>query len=584
MDHPEIPHSLLTEWFEEQVRATPDAPAVSDQHTTLGYAELNAAANRLARLLVARGAGPERLVAVLMRRSADLLVVYLAVLKAGATYIPIELDNPRKRIAYMMEDARPALIVSRAADQETAAGFGVPPVVLDDPDTQETLAGLAAGDLTDADRESPLLPEHSAYVIYTSGSTGAPKGVVVEHRTLAVYLAYARAHYPGVRGEAVLHSSTAFDMAVTTLYAPLLCGGRVRVGELAELAAAPSLLKATPSHLPLLAGLPETASPTTDLVVGGEVLPEEVLAEFRRGHPDVTVVNEYGPTEATVGCCVYFIRPGDRVGPGPVAIGGPTWTTELHVLDARLRPVPDGEVGELYIGGGQVTRGYLRRPGLTAQRFVADPDGAAGSRMYRTGDRVRRTPDGALVMLGRADDQVKIRGYRIELGEIQSVLLGHRDVAQAAVVVSDEHVAAYAVVADGAVFDARRLREHAAASLPEYMVPSVWVELAALPLNANGKLDVGALPPPRFGSGTPFRAPRTPEQQLLCSLFARFSGATEEVGTDDDFFALGGTSLGAALVVNEARKHGLWFTLRDVLHSRTAGRLATEATRAAVPS
>ncbi len=576
MDDPDIPQVLLPEWFERQVAATPDAPAVSDDETTLTYAELNAAVNRLARLLAARGAGPENLVAVLMRRSAELLVAYLAVLKAGAAYVPVELDNPRGRIAHMMADARPALVVALAADRDAAAGFGVPLVVPDDPDTETALAAASTADVTDADRTTPLRPEHPAYVIYTSGSTGVPKGVVVEHRSLTVYLAYCLAHYPGVRGEAVLHSSTAFDMAVTTLYAPLLAGGRVRIAALGELTTPPTLLKATPSHLPLLAGLPASASPTTDLVVGGEVLPEEVLTEFRRANPGVTVVNEYGPTEATVGCCVHFVRPGDDVGPGPVAIGGPTWTTVPHVLDEGLRPVPDGEVGELYIGGGQVTRGYLRRPGLTAGRFVADPYGAPGSRMYRTGDRVRRMPDGALVMLGRADDQVKIRGHRIELGEIRSVLLCHRDIAQAAVVASDQHVLAYVVVADGAVSGDRWLREHAAASLPEYMVPSVWVELDTLPLNANGKLDTAALPAPRFGTGARFRAPRTTEQQLLCDLFARFSSTEDTVGTGDDFFALGGTSLGAALVVNEARRHGLMFTVHDVMTSRTVARLVEE--------
>jgi acyl-CoA synthetase (AMP-forming)/AMP-acid ligase II len=264
------------------------------------------------------------------------------------------------------------------------------------------------------------------------------------------------------------------------------------------------------------------------------------------------------------------------VGPGPVAIGRPTWTTELYVLDERLRPVSDGDVGELYIGGGQVTRGYLRRPGLTAHRFVADPFAPPGGRMYRTGDRVRRTPDGVLVMLGRADDQVKIRGYRIELGEIQSVLLRYRDVAQAAVIAADQHLVAYVVMADGTVFDERRLREHAAASLPEYMLPSVWVELNTLPLNANGKLDTAALPEPRVGSTTRFRAPRTPEQKLLCDLFARFSSAGDAVGTGDDFFALGGTSLGAALVVNEARKHGLRFTVRDVMDHRTVAKLVEQ--------
>ena len=569
MPDPEIPHALITEWFEQQVSETPDAPAVSDATTTLTYTELNAAANRLARLLATRGAGPERLVAVLMRRSTDLLIAYLAVLKAGAAYVPVELDNPRKRIAHMLADSRPALVLTAAVDQHVVADSGIPVLALDDARTEHALASLPGGNLTEADLITPPQPENPAYVIYTSGSTGAPKGVVVEHRTLVIYLAYARAHYPGVATDAVLHSSTAFDMAVTALYAPLLCGGQVRISTLEDLATSPAMLKATPSHLALLAGLPATSAPTRDLVLGGEVLPGEVLARFRARNPGVTVVNEYGPTEATVGCCVHFVHPGDPLGAGPVAIGRPTWTTALHVLDERLRAVPDGEVGELYIGGGQVTRGYLRRPGLTATRFTADPFGPPGARLYRTGDLVRRSPDGVLVMLGRADDQVKIRGYRIELGEIQSVLLAHSDVRQAAVVATSEHVLAYLVLAPEVAFDEQRLREHAAASLPGYMVPSVWTRLDALPLNANGKLDTAALPAPAFGAGTSFHAPNTPEQRLLCDLFARFANAAEQVGIGDDFFALGGTSLGAAQVVNEARKHGLRLTLRDVLDNRT---------------
>ncbi len=576
MDNAEIPPILLPEWFERQAAATPDAVAVSAPDTVMTYADLNARANRLARHLVALGAGPEHLVAVGMRRSGGLIVAFLAALKSGAAYLPVDLDNPPQRIAFMMGDARPVLAITTEADRHAVEGLDLRAVVLDDPKTLRLLADLSPDNVTDTDRRAPLLPGNPAYVIYTSGSTGTPKGVVIEHRALVAYLAYARAHYPSVRGRAVLHSSVAFDMSITTLYGPLVCGGSIEVSSLEELSVSPDFLKVAPSHLALLATLPD-AAPTGDLVVGGEMLLGEVVTEFRQRHPNVTVINEYGPTEATVGCCAHFMRPGDSVQPGPVPIGAPTWTTEMYVLDERLRPVPAGEVGELYIGGGQLARGYLNRPGLTAERsFVANPFGPPGSRMYRTGDRGRRRADGNLEFLGRLDRQVKIRGYRIELGEIESVLLRHSDVRQVAVTVHAQCIIAYVVSADRSEFDERRLREHAAGSLPEYMVPGVIVELDTLPLNANGKLDTSALPVPRFDSDTPFRAPRTPEEKVLCDLFARYSGTKATVSVGDDFFAIGGTSLSAAQVVNEARKHGVVFTVRDLMTNRTVAALANK--------
>lgn len=575
MDSAEAPPILLPEWFEQQAAVTPDAAAVSAPDAALTYAELNARANRLARLLVARGAGPERLVAIGMRRSGGLIVAFLAALKSGAAYLPLDLDNPPQRIMFMLDDARPVLVVTTEADRHVVEGLDFPVVVLDDPQTLRLLADLSPDNVTDTDRMAPLLSGNPAYVIYTSGSTGTPKGVIIEHRALVNYLAYARAHYPSVRGRAVLHSSVAFDMTITTLYAPLVSGGSVEISSPEEISVSPDFLKVTPSHLALLATLPR-AAPTGDLVVGGEMLLGEVVAEFRHRHPGVTVINEYGPTEATVGCCVHFVRPGDSVQPGPVPIGAPTWTTEIYVLDEQLRPAPAGETGELYIGGGQLARGYLNRPGLTADWYIANPFGALGSRMYRTGDRGRLRADGNLEFLGRSDRQIKIRGYRIELGEIEYVLLRHPDVGQVAVTVYDRRLVAYVVCSDGVELDERRLREHAAGSLPEYMVPGLIVELDALPLNANGKVDTGALPVPRFDSDTPFRAPQTPEEKMLCDLFARYSGTQAAVSVVDDFFAIGGTSLSAAQVVNEARKHGVVFTVRDLMTDRTVAALANK--------
>ncbi|GLZ29182.1 hypothetical protein Lesp02_13720 [Lentzea sp. NBRC 105346] len=513
-----VPDSTLPALFEAQVERTPDAIALIVGDTQLSYQDLNRRANRLAHHLIGRGVGPDQLVALRLPRSADLVVACLAVLKAGAAYLPIEADHPADRIAFTLADAQPVLVL------DSVAGAG-------GPDTNPAVE---------------FSSHTAAYVIYTSGSTGRPKGVVVSHHNVVNYLAWCLEAYPGVRDSALVHSPVSFDLTVTGLYAPLISGGTVHLGELAE--GAYSFIKATPSHLPLLTALPERCSPTGQLVLGGEPLPGDQLDAWRRLHPAVAVVNEYGPTETTVGCSEFRIEPGAEIPRSVLPLGLPIWNTDMFVLGDRLTPRPAGVTGELYIAGHQLARGYLNRPGLTAERFVANPFGGPGERMYRTGDLARWTVSGELEFAGRVDHQVKIRGYRVELGEIEATLAAHPAVAQAVVIVRDDRLIAYVVL--GEALDPLLLKDFVTDRLPEYMVPSAFVELDELPLTRNAKLDKDALPAP--GVTVSGRAPRSPREQILAQLFAEALGL-DEVGIDDDFFALGGHSLIATKLVSRIR-------------------------------
>ncbi|MGA4844597.1 amino acid adenylation domain-containing protein [Streptomyces sp. G45] len=532
--------------FAAQVARTPDAVAVEAPGTTLTYAELDARSNRVARWLISRGVGPERFVGVLLPRSPELMVTLLAIAKSGGAYVPVDPDYPAERIAYILDDAKPVLVIDDVARLADADGFADAPI-------------------TDADRLEPLRLNHPAYAIYTSGSTGRPKGVVVEHASLGEFIVCCRDRYPHAAGTGLLHSPVSFDLTVTVLYVPLAMGGRVRIGDLSLDAVPvagqepPTFVKATPSHLALFEGPGDADSPSGALVLGGEQLLGEALAPWRERHPDAWVYNDYGPTETTVNCADFLLKPGDETPSGPVPIGRPLPGNRLYVLDAGLRPVPPGVTGDLYIGGTGLARGYLGRPDLTGSRFVADPYGPAGSRMYRSGDLARWRADGELEYLGRVDDQVKVRGYRIEPGEIEAVLAAHERVARCAVIVredrpGDQRLVAYVVAdtdgADGV--DAAALTAFMAARLPAYMVPSAVVALDELPWTPNGKLDRRALPAPAATGGDGGRAPRTPAEELLCSLFAEVLGA-ERVGVDDNFFELGGHSLLATRLVARIR-------------------------------
>jgi len=578
------PPLTLPGLFEGQVRRSPDAVAVASAGTRLSYAELNARANRLARYLVSLGAGPERLVAIMMPRSADMVVAMLAVLKAGAAYVPVDPAYPADRIAFMLADARPVAVLT-SGSAVPGVPDGAAAVVLDDPALMAAVARFGDGDLGDADRTRPLVTAHPAYTLYTSGSTGRPKGVVIEHRALASLLAHATSEFTtGELSRVLAATSLSFDVSVFELFTPLVSGGSVEiVADLLALAddgAGPlrgSMINAVPSALSEVLSVHGATASAGTVVLGGEALTARTVTAIRATLPGAQVCNIYGPTEATVYVTAWR-APDIDDGQAP-PIGRPVTGMRALVLDEALRPLPDGVTGELYLAGPQLGRGYLNRPALTAERFVACPFGAAGERMYRTGDLTRWAAGGMIEYLGRVDDQVKVRGFRIELGEIESVLAGSPGVAQAAVVVredrpGDGRLIAYAVPSAGIRLDPAALRAAAAKALPSYMVPAAVIILERLPLTPSGKLDRRALPAPGFTAATGRTTPSTPREQALCAVFAQVLGV-DQVGPDDNFFELGGHSLLATRLVSRVHTVlGVELAIRAVFEHPTVASLA----------
>ncbi|OPF70366.1 hypothetical protein VT50_0236820, partial [Streptomyces antioxidans] len=510
----------------------------------------------------------------------------LAVVKAGGAYVPIDPRYPTSRIAFMLEDAAPEVVLATVETAERVpAGNGLRLLVLDEEHTLQLLAQASAVDLTDADRVGPLDAGHPAYVIHTSGSTGVPKGVVVSRGAVEGFLgAVGQRVGLGVGDRLLAVTTVSFDIATLEVFLPLACGAGVVVASDAEVADPVALsglvrrwrvsvMQATPTLWQAIASQAPEMLHALRVLAGGEALP----GQLARLMTDLgsKVVNLYGPTECTIWSTTANLDPGDR---GAPPLGRPLSNTSVHVLDGGLGLVPPGVVGELYVAGAGLARGYAGRAGLTAERFVACPFAEPGARMYRTGDLVRWDAQGRLEFVGRVDDQVKVRGFRIELGEVEAALASHPRVARAAVVVredrpGDRRLTGYVVSTAGSRPVATELREFLTNALPEHMVPTAVVVLEHLPLTANGKLDRKALPAPDY-TPAPGRAPATPTEQLLCGLFAQVLGLPN-VPADADFFALGGHSLLAMRLMGRLRAEaGARLGMQALFHAPSPARLA----------
>ncbi|MFI5777057.1 amino acid adenylation domain-containing protein [Nocardia sp. NPDC051570] len=591
----EVPSVTLADLVAAQARRRPDAVAVRSGEATLTFGELQRRANRVARALIAHGAGPENLVAVAIPRTEALPVALLGVLTAGAGYLPIDTTYPRQRLEFMLNDAAPTCILTTAEARESLPDNDIPVLLL------EQAEAFDDRPVTDADRIAPLRPHDLAYVIYTSGSTGVPKGVGVTHRNVLELFANTQLLFEFDETDVwTLFHSFAFDFSVWELWCALANGGAVVVVDYLT-SRSPELfrellireqvtvLNQTPSAFYQLAEADRAVHSDAGkfalryVVFGGEALDLRQLQRWYERHaPDAPqLINMYGITETTVH--VSFLELDERLCDSPASVIGRALPgLEAAVLDARLHPAPVGVAGEMYVAGQQLSRGYLGRPALTAARFVANPYGAPGSRMYRTGDIGRWAGfngEANLEYAGRSDQQVQLRGFRIELGEIEAALLRCTGVSQAVVVVrADEHtgdrLVGYVVADAGAAVDSAALRAEVSEFLTGYMIPDALVILDALPLTPNGKLDRRALPAPEFLGSAAYRAPGTPIEQAVAEVFGELLAAAE-VGLDDDFFGLGGNSLLATRAVariNEALDGNL--AVRELFEAPSVAALA----------
>ncbi|MGW1429743.1 non-ribosomal peptide synthetase [Streptomyces sp. NPDC002431] len=570
-EHPYTPGCLHTRIAERAARV-PEAIAVRCGGEEMTYAELERRAGHLAARLRATGAGVETPVGILIERGMDLLPALLAVLGTGAHYIPLDPAYPRERQEFMLQEAGARLLVTTDRFR-TALPDGVTSVVYADEPVPD---GPAAPIDADVD------PDNLAYVIYTSGSTGRPKGVMITHRGVLHYLDWCRQAYRADEGDgAPVHSSLSFDLTVTGLFLPLLCGTTVTlvpedehpVAGLADLLSSGrrfSFVKLTPAHLePLQRCLPDSAADAAaHLVVGGEQLNAEALAFWRERAPEVRVANEYGHTETSVANVINVLPVGEAVDT-PVSVGRPIWNTEVYLLDENMRPVPVGATGELYAGGAGVARGFVSRPALTAERYVPNPFGPG--RLYRSGDLARYLPDGRLVFVGRTDHQVKVRGYRIELGEVEAALVTEPGVTESVVVVRDGALAGYVTPQD---VDVAGMRSSLTERLPGHLVPATLTALEEMPLTTNGKIDRARLPEPErtAGGGGERIAPRDELELAVLRLWEDV--LRTDLGVTDNFFRRGGHSLLAVAVVDRLQSElGMSAGLADIFRAPTVRQL-----------
>ena len=584
---------LIHEIIADQARETPDAPALTFEGATLSYAELDARANRLANRLRSLGVGPEVRVGLLLERSPEMVIALLGVLKAGGAYVPLDPGYPAERLAYMAEDAKAAVLLTQSHLAPLVEAHDGPVVSLDaEWASIETESDVAPSVET--------TPDALAYVIYTSGSTGRPKGAMNAHRGVVNRLLWMQDEYGLDATDAVLQKTPfSFDVSVWEFFWPLMTGARLVLARpdghkdpayLADLISREGIttLHFVPSMLQAFLEEPglERCASLRRVVCSGEALPAELQARFFGRMPaSAELHNLYGPTEAAVDVTYWACeRDSER---RAVPIGRPVANTKIHVVEPNGVVAPIGVPGELCIAGVQVGRGYLARPGLSAEKFVPDPfSPQPGARMYRTGDLARWTAEGVLEYLGRIDHQVKLRGFRIELGEIEAALAAHASVREALVIVredapGDRRLAAYVVPADGERgVDLEELRTSLRERLPDYMVPGAWVVLAALPLTPNGKVDRKALPKPDAESAEAYVAPRTPAEEILAGVWAELL-RVERVGAGDNFFDLGGHSLLATRLTSRVREaFGVELPLRAVFEAPVLSALAAEVERA----
>ena len=598
-------HKILVEWndtqadypkdkcihhlFEAQVEQTPEAVAVVYEDKQLTYRELNGRANQLAHYLQKQGVGPEVLVGIFVERSLEMMVGLLGILKAGGAYVPLDPAYPKERLAFMLSDSQVSVLLTQEKLLTGLPEQGALAICLD------TGWGLISQE-SEQNLNSGVNAANLAYIIYTSGSTGKPKGTMIVHRGLVNYLTWCIKAYAVADGVgSPVHSSIGFDATITSLFSPLLVGQRVvflpEKQEIEALSAVLcsqsnfSLVKITPAHLALLSELlpsKQAAGQTRALIIGGEALSKKSISFWQTHAPETRLINEYGPTETVVGCCIYEV-PAQTTLSGLIPIGRPIANTQLYILDRSLQPVPIGVTGELHIGGDGLARGYLNRTELTAQKFIPNPfSNQPGERLYKTGDLARYLPDGNIEFLGRIDNQVKIRGFRIELGEIEAVLMQNRAVQDAVVIdqeyaLNDKRLVAYVVPSQEQVLSIRELRRDLKQKLPDHMIPSAFVQLEAVPLTPNGKVDRRALPVPdgtRSNLEETFVPHLTPFEEVLAGIWSEVL-RLERVGIHDNFFELGGHSLLATQVISRVREaFGVELPLHTLFEEPTLAGLA----------